>query len=269
MKKKSLVLFTVVLILAIVMTGCGRIAGGDSPEGTAASSPDQATLSGESTPSADAPADADGAAATGDLSGAADTGTAGQMAGEETGDGANVGSEAGVAENRHIYRTVRVIAYVDAMMPPLTGVIENIFGFGDRLPTLTLQYDTTTGAVEKATFSTYYSASGMGTDEYVAADIEALSQDNEMCARFSDIRTQVIEAEDMLELSFDIDMSTYFNQLDPTINLYLVGKQQDLEGYMNAVYYDRLDNYDEDPPCEVGDNFFYETINFRRIEWED
>ncbi len=174
-----------------------------------------------------------------------------------------------MAENRHIYRTVRVIAYVDAMMPPLTGVIENIFGFGDRLPTLTLQYDTTTGAVEKATFSTYYSASGMGTDEYVAADIEALSQDNEMCARFSDIRTQVIEAEDMLELSFDIDMSTYFNQLDPTINLYLVGKQQDLEGYMNAVYYDRLDNYDEDPPCEVGDNFFYETINFRRIEWED
>jgi len=278
MKRQSLVRFTIFLILVLVMTGCGRIAGGDLPDGIAASSPDQAALSGDSTPTTDVPADAGGAAATGDLSGTTDTGTAGQMASEDAGAGSTESRDSGTDSANggdadaatHVYRTVRVIAYNTAMMPALSGLLENDFGFGEWLPTLTFRYDTTTGRAQSASYTNYYPLYNMGIEDTIEAEKAALSADTELCRRFSNIRTEVMEDEELIALSFDIDISTYFSSLEPLINKCFLEGRQDIQRYKDMVYFDRLDNYlDPKPTCEEGDGFFYEKITCVRIEWED
>ena len=174
------------------------------------------------------------------------------------------------AADKHFYKTVRIIAFADAMVPSMTGLMENDFGFGEHLPTITFHYNTTTGMVERAEYATFYSYSPYGENEFLQMDMEALSGDSELCSRFSNIKTDVMEEEEVTKLSFDIDISTYFPHFDPLINLYFVEREQDIEGYKNAVYYDRIDNYlDPKPTCEDGEGFFYDQISCRRIEWED
>ena len=198
---------------------------------------------------------------------------------ESTGDVAAAVGETGnsgsdVTENekvdKHFYETVRIIAFADAMVPSMTGLMENDFGFGEHLPTITFHYDTKTGMAEKAEYATYYSYSPYGENEFLQMDMEALSGDSELCSRFSNIKTEVMEEDEVTKLSFDIDISTYFTHFDPHINLYFVEREQDIEGYKNAVYYERIDNYlDPKPTCEEGEGFFYDQISCRRIEWED
>lgn len=188
--------------------------------------------------------------------------------GETDNSGLDVVENASVG--RHFYRTVRIIAFADAMMPSMTGIMENIFGFGEYLPTITFHYDTETGIAERAEYATYYSYSPYGENEFLQMDMEALSGDGELCSRFSNFKTEVMEEDEVTKLSFDMDISTYFTYFDPHINLYFVEKEQDIEGYKNAVYYERIDNYlDPKPTCEEGEGFFYDQISCRRIEWED
>ncbi len=189
---------------------------------------------------------------------------------DEANDGEPVMPEASDS-NKHYYKTVRVIGYADAMMPSITGAMESIFGFGDHLPTITFHYDTETGMVESVEYSTYYSYSPYSDNEFLQMDMDALSTgEGEFLSRFSNFRTEVMEEEEVTKLSFDIDISTYFTYFDPHINLYFVRKEQDIEGYKNAVYYDCIDNYlDPKPAREEGEGFFYDQISCRRIEWED
>jgi hypothetical protein len=169
--------------------------------------------------------------------------------------------------DKHYYRTVKVIAFADAMMPSMSGLLESDFGFGEYLPTITFTYNTQTGMVESAMYSTYY-ATGEYGDEELQRDIEALSGDGEFCSRFSGFRTE--DLDEVTELSFDIDISTYFTYFDPIINLCFVEREQDIEGYKDMVYYSRLNNYyDPKPTCEDGEGYFYDQISCRRIEWKD
>ena len=219
-------------------------------------------MAGESTPSVDVPTES---------SGAADTDTTSQNGSVDVGDSGVESENAADSEaTSHVYRTVRIIAYTDAMMPTLTGLLENTFGFEDWLPRLTFTYDTTTGMAESASFTTYYPQNNMGIEETLEAEKAALTQDTEVCRRFSNIRTEVMEAEELIALSFDIDISTYFNHFEPLLSQCFVEGRQDIGRYKDEVYFKRIDNYlDPKPEYEEGDNFFYEKITWRRIEWED
>lgn len=173
--------------------------------------------------------------------------------------------------DKHYYKTVRIIGYADAMMPSITGVMENIFGFGEYLPTITFHYNTESGMAESAEYSTYYSYSPYEDNEFLQSDMEVLSSgEGEFLSRFSNLRTEDMEAEGVTKLTFDMDISTYFSYLYPEINLYFVTGEQNIEDYKDAIYYSRVDGYyDPKPTCEEGENYFYDQISCIRIEWAD
>jgi len=165
------------------------------------------------------------------------------------------------ASNTHYYKTIKIIGDTYYISPNLAGVIECDFGFGEYLPTLTIQYNTTTGMAESAVYCNYYSYSSFDEDgnEFLQADLEALSTgEGDMLSRFSNFNTEVMEAEEIIKLSFDIDISTYNTYMDSVVNTYLLAGEQNIEGYKDSM------NYNEE-----GENYCYETHYDLRLEWED
>ena len=79
-----------------------------------------------------------------------------------------------------------------------------------------------------------------------------------MLSRFSNFNTEVMEAEELTKLSFDIDISTYNTYMDSVVNTYLLAGEQDIEGYRESM------NLDGE-----GENYYYDTHHDLRLEWED
>ena len=163
--------------------------------------------------------------------------------------------------NTHYYKTIRIIGDTYFISPSISGVIECDFGFEEYLPTLTIQYNTTTGMAESAEYCNYYPYASFDEDgnEFLQADLEALSTgEGDMLSRFSNFNTEVMEAEELTKLSFDIDISTYNTYMDSVVNTYLLAGEQDIEGYRESM------NFDEE-----GENYYYDTHVDLRLEWED
>lgn len=176
--------------------------------------------------------------------------------------------------DKHYYKTVRIIGYVYSIIPSLQYVMENQCGYADYLPTLTIHYNTRSGMAESAEYSTYYSYqpdADKKISEQLQSDMDSLSTgEGELLSRFSNIRTENMETEGVSKLTFDIDISSYFTYFEQYINLYFIEREQNIEEYKNAVFYSCVDGYyDPQPTCEDRENYFYDEITCRRIEWSD
>ena len=131
-------------------------------------------------------------------------------------------------------------------------------------PCLILEFDVKTGKAVSAKFYTFYQYDN--NDEYVD---EAMEKFNESSAEskkaYSNAKKDHM-TEDITYISADINVNSYeFTQF---IDSYLV-KGQDIDKYKDEIYYSRLYNYSSTPPVEVGDNYFYESLENIRIEWSD
>lgn len=173
---------------------------------------------------------------------------------------------------KQYYKTIRIQAYAYDMIIGLDEAVPSAtFGVQDYLPTLTLHYNVDTGKLESAEYTTYYFYQPEGEDEDLQSDLDILSSgEGELLSRFSNIRTENIDAETITKVTFDIDISTYLANFIPEINVYFVEGEQDVDGYKEAVYYGVVDGYyDPKPTCEDGDGYFFDQISNRRIEWTD
>lgn len=173
-----------------------------------------------------------------------------------------------VDANKHYYRTVHLKATNSYDL--IIGLPFESGQYGDYYPTLTFTYNTDTGLLEKAEYSTYYSYSDFAEEpnQFLQEAIDIIASGEGVCAKFSNVRTENLD--DVTELTFDIDISSYFANFDQYVNLCFVEGEQDIEKYKNSVYYDNLYNYtDSVPACEDRDGYFYDEITRRQVEWED
>ena len=131
-------------------------------------------------------------------------------------------------------------------------------------PCLIVEFNNSDGKAKKATFYTFFQYDN--NDEYVD---EAMSKFEEASKEskkaYSNVKKEHM-TEDITYISADINVNSYeFTQF---IDTYLI-KGQDIEKYKDEVYFSRLYNYESTPPVEVGDNYFYESLEGIRIEWSD
>lgn len=177
--------------------------------------------------------------------------------------------------DKHYYRTVRLKS-VDGLDLIINLPFESL-RYKDYYPTLTFTYNTDTGKIERAVYSTYYPNHwGEVPNEFLQEATDIILSGEGICSSFSNIKTEYIDdkstdiTNDILELSFDIDISSYFANFDQYVNKCFVEREQDIEGYKNNVYYDVLYNQsDPIPSCEDRDGYFYDEITRRQVEWEN
>lgn len=177
--------------------------------------------------------------------------------------------------NKHYYRTVRLKSGNSYDL--IINLPFESSQYMDYYPTLTFTYNTDTGKIERAVYSTYYpNNSGEESNEFLQEAIDIILSGEGICSSFSNIQTENIDdkltdiTNDIFKLSFDIDISSYFANFDQYVNLCFVENEQDIEGYKNNVYYDVLYNQsDPIPSCEDRDGYFYDEITRRQVEWED
>ena len=177
--------------------------------------------------------------------------------------------------NKHYYRTVRLKSGNSYDL--IINLPFESSQYMDYYPTLTFTYNTDTGKIERAVYSTYYpNNSGEESNEFLQEAIDIIMSGEGICSSFSNIQTENIDdkstdiSNDIFKLSFDIDISSYFANFDQYVNLCFVENEQDIEGYKNNVYYDVLYNQsDPIPSCEDRDGYFYDEITRRQVEWED
>lgn len=239
--KKFLLITITQLMMVIVLTACGNNSTGDDSSKNEDNTPDTLFEAGTGEENTDIDTDM---LAT---------------------DGAYESEQ--VEANKHYYRTVRLKA--DNSYDLIINLPFESSKLGDYYPTLTFTYNTETGKIERAEYSTYFwYYPGEDTDVFLQEVTDIISSGEGICTKFSNVRTENMD--DVTKLTFDIDISSYFANFDQYVNLCFVEGEQDIEKYKNSVYYDVLYNQsDPIPSCEDRDGYFYDEITRRQVEWED
>lgn len=121
---------------------------------------------------------------------------------------------------------------------------------------LIINYDTQTGKCVSVKLELYTG------DESEAQNIVSMLQGGgDIDAHLSGEKVETV-GNDIYRVCADVDVSTYFANIDSFVNTYLIEGVQNVDGFKNAVYYDRLSNYGEGSVLYVEDDaeHFYGSI---------
>lgn len=121
---------------------------------------------------------------------------------------------------------------------------------------LALDYDTQTGKCVSARLELY-----TGSESSAQDIVMMLQSGGDIDAHLSNETWEMV-AEDVYAVSADVDISTYFANIDQFVNTYLIEGRQNIDGFKAAVYYNQLSNFGEGSVLYAEDDasHFYGSI---------
>lgn len=171
--------------------------------------------------------------------------------------------------NHKIYKYIKISSdNSNNLLYSVTGLFDNpsVVSRGETYykPCIVAEFDTETGKATKATYYAFFI--DYEDDQWVNKSIEKYNNSSSEAKKYFTNVQKGRVSDEISYLSADIDVNSY--QFTQFIDTYLI-KSQDIEKYKDEVYYSRLYNYPTTPPCEVGDNYFEESLEQTRIDWSD